>query len=134
MDSIVHFRGRKAVAAGNSLYWITHERGKITLLAYNLDRDMWLEGRFDWLLVRGKYWGNGHGFYNSGEHLVHLGNRRFCALVEYKSKSDLDFMYFYRVVIDVGHNFVRKRLNISVVSTQKFKTASGSSINTCHLL
>lgn len=134
MNATAFFHGWKAVAALNRLYWTDNSKDKIILIAYDLDQDMWLEGRLDWLLIRPQYWGNESGFFNSDEHLVHLGGSMFCLLLQYKSKCEEDKYFFCRVIIDVDNDFDRKRLNISVVSTQKYKTFVGNAIDICHLL
>ncbi|GLT73049.1 hypothetical protein SLA2020_449350 [Shorea laevis] len=35
---------QRAVIVHNTLYWVTHIANEISLLAYDLDSDMWLEG------------------------------------------------------------------------------------------
>lgn len=131
------YYGRKAVAVGNSLYWVFNIRGRVSIFAYDLDRDVWLEGPLDrrpWL----EGWVNKWGFPMfdelSNEHLVHLEGRRFCILLEYGS---CESSVVYRLIIDVRHNFDKEKLRISFVSAQKYKLTNwGSriSIDGCHLL
>jgi hypothetical protein len=127
MKPTASLHGWKAVAARNRLYWTDKSKDKIILIAYDLDRDMWLDGRLSWL-------GNESGFYSSDEHLVHLGGSRFCALLQYKHKYEEDKYFFYRVIIDVDHDFYEKKLRISVLSTKKYKTFTRGEIACCHLL
>lgn len=140
----VHFMcpPKNAVAAGNTLYWIKDYKHWATLLAYDLDRGMWLQGR-----VNDREFSDFEEEYIKSEYdfgcLVHLGNQRFCTLLQYhysecgplfQYRSECESnTYLYRVVIDVSHDFDKKKLTISVVSAQKYKIRC-TIIGGCRLL
>jgi len=112
----------RALTVGNTLYWITQKQ---SLLAYLVELDMWLSGDLyslplsifdyrDWLAPV----------------LLHLKEEDQICMV----KSSLRNLV-HCVILDVSHNFMEQRLDISVVSVQKFKMDEGYiSIEHCFLL
>ncbi|XP_062151766.1 uncharacterized protein LOC133860119 isoform X2 [Alnus glutinosa] len=116
---------RRAVTVHNTLYWVirAYRREEITLLAYDLDLDMWLEGRLK---------GLGILLFEDDKScftlpfLFHLEKQRFCLLQTY---GDL-----HCVAVDIYHMPGENRLGISLAWERKHKIDGPGEISDCLLL
>ncbi|KAE8099639.1 hypothetical protein FH972_017604 [Carpinus fangiana] len=109
--------GQRAVTVGNTVYWVTSDAD---LLAYNVDKDIWLEGSLK---------GLGISFVEHKElmgmpGLVHLEDR-FFGLVQ--SAPELQI-----VIIDA--TIFRSSFVISVVGVLRYKTEAPTDISYCFSL
>ena len=106
----------KCVSAGNTLYWIKHEkalRDDLLFIAYDLDLNMWLEG-----CLKGHrlFFFQDYGYLDGeGSHpgFFHLEKQRFC-LLQFADKAD----YIRCVVVHVSP--MCKTLDIEVICDQKY--------------
>lgn len=111
--------GERAITVANTIYWVTRNSH---LLAYNVDKDMWLEGSLK---------GLGISFVGGNEliclpGLVHLEGQLF-GLVQSVSGRGL-----LLVIIDAA--ILRSSLQISVVAVHRCKTEDPTMVTDCLLV
>jgi len=108
-----------AVSVNNTLYWINRTNkwidrtDEILLIAYDLDLDMWLEGRLKGIT---NLFFQDYELHNGIRipAFLHLEKQRFCFF-----KRVVDD-YLHCVIVDVSHMPEEKTLGISVVWDQKY--------------
>ena len=105
---------QKTVTVDNTLYWVARKASEIILIAYNLDLDMWLEGRLRGLGIL--LFEDDHDLCIEFPFLFHLEKQRFCLLQtsshltpdgHFPSDADL-----HCVAVDISHMPGENRLDI----------------------
>lgn len=126
---------RKAVAAGNTLYWVWFDKmaasDDLVMHAYDLNEDEWFKGSLNVpkeIFVKDEYLSN-----KDPLRLIHLCDHKFCFLLQsciYKQHGP-DFQYLNCITIDVSPMLKEDQgqdqnlggfrdLNISILSNEKY--------------
>jgi hypothetical protein len=128
---------QKTVTVDNTLYWVARKANEIILIAYNLDLDMWLEGRLQGLGIL--LFEDDHELSIQFPFLFHLEKQRFCLLQtsshltpdgHFQSVADL-----HCVAVDISHMPDGKnRLDISLAWEQIYKVDGPGGLSDCLLM
>ncbi|KAE7998793.1 hypothetical protein FH972_003301 [Carpinus fangiana] len=128
---------QKTVTVDNTLYWVARKANEIILIAYNLNLDMWLEGRLQGLGIL--LFEDDHELSIQFPFLFHLEKQRFCLLQtsshltpdgHFQSDADL-----HCVAVDISHMPDGKnRLDISLAWEQIYKVDGPGGLSDCLLM